>query len=177
MRSISNKKVAFLICFVANVIHFIECSTESDLIVNDGLESLTTQSAAVKNSDLVMNASFDSDAEQSVEPQPTIVRSKQLRNLVMGSYHNYRSSYVGDKSNRRLVGSRRSAQTANRIESAEQLNKLAWENDEKTAQLPLVGDEIKYNVGPGVNISVDVDKELVSVYLDEDCLKDVFTGF
>lgn len=37
-------------------------------------------------------------------------------------------------------------------------------------------DEIKYNVGPGVNISVDAKHELVNVFLDEDCLKDVFTG-
>lgn len=37
-------------------------------------------------------------------------------------------------------------------------------------------DEVKYNVGPGVNISVEPNKELVNVYLDEDCLKDVFTG-
>lgn len=37
-------------------------------------------------------------------------------------------------------------------------------------------DELKYNVGPGVNISMDSNKELVNVYLDEDCLKDVFTG-
>lgn len=38
------------------------------------------------------------------------------------------------------------------------------------------GDEVKYNVGPGVNIGLERSRELVNVYLDEDCLKDVFTG-
>lgn len=35
---------------------------------------------------------------------------------------------------------------------------------------------LKYNVGPGVNVSLDVTNEIVKVHLDEKCLKDVFTG-
>jgi len=33
-----------------------------------------------------------------------------------------------------------------------------------------------YNVGPGVNVSLDLLRDIVNVHLDEDCLKDVFNG-
>lgn len=35
---------------------------------------------------------------------------------------------------------------------------------------------MKYNVGPGVNVSLDIPNEVVKVNLDENSLKDVFTG-
>lgn len=57
--------------------------------------------------------------------------------------------------------------------------KLKTKTKNRTPETPnsiIEADEIKYNVGPGVNISLEPEKELVNVYLDEDCLKDVFTG-
>lgn len=35
---------------------------------------------------------------------------------------------------------------------------------------------VKYNIGPGVNVSLDIPNEIVKVHLDEESLKDVFTG-
>lgn len=34
----------------------------------------------------------------------------------------------------------------------------------------------KYDIGPGVNLTLDVGREIVNVNLDEDYLKDVFQG-
>ena len=34
----------------------------------------------------------------------------------------------------------------------------------------------RYDIGPGVNLTLDVGREIVNVNLDEDYLKDVFTG-
>lgn len=102
----------------------------------------------------------------NVNDKPAVPRS-----LATG---NYRSSYIGGvktNMNRKILNHRTSARVID-AESNVPNNtetKVERKNDE-------FGNEIKYNVGPGVNISVEKEKELVSVYLDEDCLKDVFTG-
>lgn len=36
--------------------------------------------------------------------------------------------------------------------------------------------EYRYNIGPGVNISLDMKQDVVSVNLDEDCLKEILLG-
>lgn len=109
-------------------------------------------------------------------------RLKPLKNLFMGLYQNYKSSYVGNKT----IGATDTLATPtiedveNRIEEVEQPkpNKVKRKKSKKAAAKPVVtpSPELKYNVGPGVNLSLDSEKELVNVYLDEDCLKDVFTG-
>lgn len=111
---------------------------------------------------------------------------KPLKNLFMGFYQNYKSSYVG---NRTMIAPTSIPNTQiedveNRIEEdideQPKVNKVKRKKSKKSPTTPvpeiIMADEIKYNVGPGVNLSLDSDKELVNVYLDEDCLKDVFTG-
>lgn len=110
-------------------------------------------------------------------------RLKPLKNLFMGLYQNYKSSYVGNKTMAMpdpLLAAATIEEMENRIEEVEQPkpNKVKRKKSKKTAAKPVVmpPPETKYNVGPGVNLSLDSEKELVNVYLDEDCLKDVFTG-
>lgn len=164
MQLILNKKVVLLLCFTINIAKFIECSTESntsnDHHVNDSVEQpLAKDSADVVESVTRSNAGVVSKVEHA----------KSIRNAIVGGVqHNYRSSYVGNRLNRRVAVATKSAEmpTTEEIPLVKAKRKLS--ND--------FTEEIKYNVGPGVNIGVEKEKELVSVYLDEDCLKDVFTG-
>lgn len=180
MHLILNKKVALVICFIVNIIHLNECSSEADVpIPSSKYEADSTQAQNTKDSavDSAAAASQWSEASDSV----VAGQAKRMRNAVFGgAQHNYRSSYVGNKFNRRAgaaavrnVADTNTATTAPIVGSTSQNVPLF---KAKRKSVDEFGDEVKYNVGPGVNISVDKDKELVSVYLDEDCLKDVFTG-
>lgn len=103
-------------------------------------------------------------------------RIKPLKNFVMGLYQNYRSTYLDNKTMYGLTS--KLQEVENKIENVD-VNEEAVKPKRKTkkkSKKPKLGDDVKYNVGPGVNVSLDHDKELVNVYLDEDCLKDVFTG-
>lgn len=175
-----NAKVLIFLYFTISIINHIDCSASGDLNV-----------AASTNTDVVgdvvqvpqdIEASVDDPA--TVDTKKIVVNSvgtaKRLRNAVYGSRHNsYRSSYVGNKFDRRAA----LAETAEAENNATESNVTEIN---ATEHVPLIkakrklynefNDEVKYNVGPGVNIGVEKDKELVSVYLDEDCLKDVFTG-
>lgn len=146
MQSILNKKVVLLLCFTLNIVHFIECSTQS-------------------------NPSEEHSNEPAQVPLVTD-SAKNVRNAVMGGVqHNYRSSYVGNRLNRRVATA-----TAKQVEVTTTEHTPLIKTKRKLTNEFSDVQEIKYNVGPGVNIGVEKEKELVSVYLDEDCLKDVFTG-
>lgn len=168
MQLILNKKVVLLLCFTINIAQFIECSTESNANHEPHVD------AAVQQQQSIVKDTVDV-VESATKSNPGVVVSKvehakSIRNAVVGGVqHNYRSSYVGNRLNRRVAPA-----AAKQVEVT------------TTEEIPLVkakrkltnefSEEIKYNVGPGVNIGVEKEKELVSVYLDEDCLKDVFTG-
>lgn len=159
MQLILNKKVVLLLCFTINLSQFIECSTQL------GEESVATQAKVDAPKD-APHAAVAGETEKE-----TIVKDERARNVrnavVGGVQHNYRSSYVGNRLNRRVATNKQfEATTTEQLPLAKAKRKLTNE----------FNDEVKYNVGPGVNIGVEKDKELVSVYLDEDCLKDVFTG-
>ena len=129
---------------------------------------------ASKASDYFPDANNNEQVGQQRQASTTI-DMKPLKNLMMGLYHNYRSSYVGDKSNRTSIQT--GAEASNKIDQNDKrktVHRLKKTTKRKSAATD--EDELKYNVGPGVNISIDVARELVSVFLDEDCLKDVFTG-
>lgn len=173
MQFILNKKVVLLLYFTINIVHFIECTTESHEHVNESTPEQNVQDSA----DVSQSATKSKyDAVSSTVSKSEL--AKNLRNIG-GVQHNYRSSYVGNRLNRRAsVGVGASTVT---VETAAKQTEIT-----STENIPLIKakrkfdngftDEIKYNVGPGVNIGVEKEKELVSVYLDEDCLKDVFTG-
>ncbi|XP_031620725.1 uncharacterized protein LOC116339158 [Contarinia nasturtii] len=169
MQLILNKKVALLLCFTINIAHFIECTTTESNTSNDHVNDSIVQQPIVKDSMSVTNSG-------NTKSNPTVVPSKvdhakNIHNAIVGGVqHNYRSSYVGNRLNRRYPTA--TNKQVDSIASTEQTTLIKA----KRKLTNEFNDEIKYNVGPGVNIGVEKDKELVSVYLDEDCLKDVFTG-
>lgn len=115
------------------------------------------------------------------EPPQFTQRIKPLTNFMMGLYNNYRSTYMGNQTIDKVdSGARLPEQmheVENKIEEIKPKKKRSKLKLKKKQTLEQEIDyEMKYNVGPGVNVSLDTTKELVNVYLDEDCLKDVFTG-
>lgn len=186
MQLILNKKVVLLLCFTINILHFIECSTESHPDKAHGATvHKSTDAESLDVSQNVTKLKLDDTVASKSE------HAKNLRNMGGVVQHNYRSSYVGNRLNRRVATATATAApiaqkqqpTVAEVASA---TKTTSSDDNDDAQIPLIkakrkfdsdfSEEIKYNVGPGVNIGVEKEKELVSVYLDEDCLKDVFTG-
>lgn len=169
-----NAKVIVFLYFIINIVNFIECSTlDNDFVassLNDDHAIDTTKlSSVIEHS--IADDSITSDAKQVVADP--IGAAKRLRNAVYGTrQHNYRSSYVGNKFDRRVTSSSSLSTADDTIAATEQIPLIKA----KRKVYNDFSEEIKYNVGPGVNIGVEKDKELVSVYLDEDCLKDVFTG-
>lgn len=109
-------------------------------------------------------------------------RIKPLKNFVMGLYNNYRSTYKGNASLESSIATDGMTpvqidDVGNRLDDLARPKKLKRKLKQKKKHLnSIFENELKYNVGPGVNVSLDTDKELVNVFLDEDCLKDVFTG-
>lgn len=182
MKSIFNKHVAFLLCFIINITHLYECATQINVSSNNVPSSSTDESIPIVSE----NETGAALVTETAAPSAT-VSSRQLRKVVMG---NYRSSYVGgSKSNRRLSSSINQYQVSNTnrhlndgSSSEEVAETTAAPTLTKTKKKQLVsvpsefGDEIKYNVGPGVNIGIEKNRGLVSLYLDEDSLKDVLTG-
>lgn len=179
MQLILNKKVVLLLCFTINILHFIECSTEShpDKVHGATVHKTNTAESLDVSQNVTKLKHDDSVSSKSDH-------AKNLRNMGGVVQHNYRSSYVGNRLNRRVATATATATaTAQQQKTVAEVASTTTSDDE---HIPLIkakrkfdndfSEEIKYNVGPGVNIGVEKEKELVSVYLDEDCLKDVFTG-
>lgn len=186
MQLILNKKAVLLLCFTINILHFIECSTESH---SDKVHAAAVHQSADAES---LNASQNAaELKQDEKSEP----AKNPRNVGGVIQHNFRSSYVGNRLNRRVATATAApmaqkhqpivAEVASSTTTSDN-NSDHDDDDDNDAHIPVIkakrkfdndfSEEIKYNVGPGVNIGVEKEKELVSVYLDEDCLKDVFTG-
>lgn len=174
MQSIFNKHVVFLLCFIINVMHLYECATQINVNAKNTLPLSATDAAIADDS---------APVTETVIPSATLT-SRQLRKMVAGTY---RSSYVGgSKLNRRLSSSISQQQhhvtnTNRQLDDSGSSNEsIQTETKTKKKQLAPAadefGDEIKYNVGPGVNVGIEKNRGLVSLYLDEDCLKDVLTG-
>lgn len=173
MQLILNKKVVLLLCFTINILHFIECSTENQADKVHKADNADAVNVSHNLTKLKPDDSVTSKMEQN----------KNVRNIGGVVQHNYRSSYVGNRLNRRVATATVAAKKQQQQQQTEVIKPTISDDDE---HIPLVkakrkfdndfSEEIKYNVGPGVNIGVEKEKELVSVYLDEDCLKDVFTG-
>lgn len=118
--------------------------------------------------------------------------AQPFKAFVMDLYQNYRSSYFNQTLGTMLgvspdqiedvIGENTVDEDASAVpevvvstkKEKKRKNKVKRKNNSNSIAGGM--DELKYNVGPGVNISMDTSKELVNVYLDEDCLKDVFTG-
>lgn len=183
MQSIFNKHVVFLLCFIINVTHLYECATQINVSTND-LPALSTATDPPRPK---VSENETNDASVSETVATPLASSRQLRKVVMG---NYRSSYIGaSKSNRRLSSSinqqyQQVSNTDRQLDDGSSSNEddtqtVAPTKTKKKQLTPIAdefNDEIKYNVGPGVNVGIEKNRGLVSLYLDEDCLKDVLTG-
>lgn len=173
MQMIPNKKVAFLLYFIINIANFIDCLPEDQLkaISSSNNDQVVN---VVQNGNEPSTQAVESPINNQQVTETNAGRSKQFRaSAFRGNKPNFRSSYVGSKLSRRVTQSNdevtKSVDVKVTTEETPLIkNKQKFNND--------FSEEIKYNVGPGVNIGVEKEKELVSVYLDEDCLKDVFTG-
>lgn len=166
MTLILNKKVVLLLYFTINIVQFIDCSTENHSnsdVVNEShtYKPIGTDAATVDESQNAAHAKHGDSVVTKTE------HAKNVRNIG-GVQHNYRSSYVGNRLNRRVASTPKQVDASTTEHIPLIKTKRKFDNE--------FNEEIKYNVGPGVNIGVEKEKELVSVYLDEDCLKDVFTG-
>lgn len=145
-----------------------------------------------ENSDLSIDAEKPSDPIQDINASDQQVvepfanspkngnvkdRLKPLKTLVSQLYQNYRNSYVGNRTvTVPRVEEDRVEDVENKIDENPKPKRIRTKKKSKKKVLDSALEEKKYNVGPGVNLSLDPEKELVNVYLDEDCLKDVFTG-
>lgn len=161
-------------------------NVESDVSVSDNSEpsddhvAYSTDAKSSTNDQEQLNGEpqyFYSEAV--VNPTKNIQfreRIKPLKNFVMGLYQNYRSTYLDNKTVYEMTPKMREVE--NKLEDVEIKEEpvKTKRKTKKRSKKPKYGEEVRYNVGPGVNVSLDHDKELVNVYLDEDCLKDVFTG-
>lgn len=188
------------------------------------------------NDDDVENYSANENGKQD-QHEAFQRKAKPLRNIFMGIYKNYKSTYLGNRTSSEYRMSMRDRITAPKFEQQEEpivenddsitmfenseplLSPMLEEqtieisNSEGTTQKvnkkkkkkkrrknrtkknkkknkatvipkpPQGGDdplifshdgEHRYNMGPGVNVSLDMNNDIVSVNLDEDSLKEVF---
>lgn len=169
--------------------HLYECATQINIDTNN----LPATLAIDQSIPIVVNGENETNKALITETPPIASitnTSRQLRKVMMMG--NYRSSYVGGtKSNRRLPSSINQYQVSNTNRQLIDGSSLNVDVQTATATVPTTtktkkkqlapvvdefGDEIKYKVGPGVHVGIEKKRGLVSLYLDEDCLKDVLTG-
>lgn len=183
MFSISNKQFILLLCLILNIINLNESSDQNASLIDQESIKSTTEQEYIE--EIVEHTEADISTENVSNEAPTDEQQqyeskapdnrKAMDNLIRS---HYRSSYISNKSTR-LANKNLMIPRVTLIKplfSSEKSDDLSLKKRKKKKPVNEFGNEIKYNVGPGVNISVEKDKELVSVYLDEDCLKDVFTG-
>lgn len=181
MFSVSNKQFILLLCLTLNIININECSDQN--VSSGEQESIKTTTKQEPTDDIVEITEADFITE-TVSNEAVTDKQEQNENKFTDNKippdnlirsHNYRSSYKSTRiANKNLMPPRVSQLKP--FSSNEKIDDFSLKKRKKKKTSNEFGNEIKYNVGPGVNISVEKEKELVSVYLDEDCLKDVFTG-
>lgn len=187
MCPVSSQRIALILCVALNAISVHSAATNTWTAINAETAVNSQQPAQPQHQRQERLKVFQdgdsfqvsaADEQKPLLPAKLGAEEKSVLNTVIGGvYHNYRSSYVGNKvqggtrlSNRNRLGAL--------IDVDNQIDNDDNETDAIVEPQPSneFENEIRYNVGPGVNISVDKNQELVSVFLDEDCLKDVFTG-
>lgn len=157
-------------------------NVESDVSVSGGNEPAEDSTEAKQSTNEPEQSNGEPQyfySEKVVNPVKTpqfSERIQPLKNFVMGLYQNYRSTYLDNKTMYEITPKMKEVE--NKLDDGEVKEEPSKvkRRIKKKSKKPKYGDDVRYNVGPGVNVSLDHDKELVNVYLDEDCLKDVFTG-
>lgn len=185
---VSNQRLALVWCLALNAINLNSGATNSWTAISSSSDSSERDAGAEIPQYSRYDTSFqDGDSFQvsddisvvsAADGEQPLLPSKGTAtiNNIGGVYHNYRSSY---KSATRTPNHGNDGTSLtdidNKLDEMDTDDGLIAQND-PPKEVNDFENEIRYNVGPGVNISVDKNKELVSVFLDEDCLKDVFTG-
>lgn len=189
MCAIMNQRMAYVLCIVLNAVNLNNGATNAWTVMTAEQLSPASRSdrafSKITKFDEADSFQLSDDIDVSaVDDEQPLLPNKSLKskipskNIINGLFHNYRSSYVGNKTAAKNPNENPAdpiVDVENKINDTD-FNEDSGLKNRRRKPLSDFDFEIKYNVGPGVNISVEKDKELVSVYLDEDCLRDVFTG-
>lgn len=125
-------------------------------------------------------------------------KAKPLRSIFMGLYRNYKSTYLGNKTaleytkslkdvvpveeekkqpERKAVTSHKTVTSHKKTRKAKPKKKSKRGTVKKSDPLIYTYDnEYKYEIGQGVNVTLDMNNEMVSVNLDEENIKDILLG-
>lgn len=119
-------------------------------------------------------------------------KAKPLRSIFMGLYRNYKSTYLGNKTSLEYRKSLKDADqekgSTKRPEKKEPISikknrKVKGKKKTKRGTIkksdPLIysyDNEYKYEIGQGVNLTLDMNQDTVSVNLDGDNIKDILLG-
>lgn len=184
---ISNQRLALVLCLALNAINLNSGATNSWTAISSSSDSLeraddaeipqySRYDATIQDGDS-FQVSDDISVVSAADGEQPLLPSKGTAtiNNIGGVYHNYRSSYKSATRTPNNNDGTSLTDIDNKLEEMD-ANEGFIVQPEPPKEVNDFENEIRYNVGPGVNISVDKTKELVSVFLDEDCLKDVFTG-
>lgn len=146
---------------------------------------------------------MDSFTEDLGEAPPTLTptprfgklsdkKAKPLRSIFMGLYRNYKSTYLGNKTSLEYTKSlkdverveeekkrpERKALSSNKKNKKVKSKKKSKRGTVKKSD-PLIysyDNEYRYEIGQGVNLTLDMNKDMVSVNLDEENIKDILLG-
>ncbi|XP_055848482.1 uncharacterized protein LOC129913706 [Episyrphus balteatus] len=200
------KLVLFSVFITLSSVLAIELEKESaDIIIdqstNDGEVNLSVSESVgeeVNSGDQEDGRSIDETIYAHHENQHKVFekKAKPLRNIFLGIYKNYKSTYLGNRTSsqyrellkdRHAVATTTTEETPTTVESSQKLRKKKKKrrkNKKKRAgatsgEDPLIyshDEEYRYNFGTGVNMSLDMKNDLVSLNLNEECLKDILLG-
>lgn len=119
-------------------------------------------------------------------------KAKPLRSIFMGLYRNYKSTYLGNKTSLEYTKSLKDVDQdkllkkplERKLTTKKKKNrKIKTKKKSKRGTVkksdPLIysyDNEYRYEIGQGVNVTLDMNQEMVSVNLDEENIKDILLG-
>lgn len=119
-------------------------------------------------------------------------KAKPLRSIFMGLYRNYKSTYLGNKTSLEYRKSLKDVDQEKALTkrperkdpiSIKKNKKVKGKKKAKRGTIkksdPLIysyDNEYKYEIGQGVNLTLDMTQDTVSVNLDEENIKDILLG-
>lgn len=113
-------------------------------------------------------------------------KAKPLRSIFMGLYRNYKSTYLGNKTALEYTKSLKDVEEPKKIPERKIVTKKRKDKTKKKSKRgtvkksdPLIytyDNEYRYELGQGVNLTLDMNQDTVSVNLDEENIKDILLG-
>lgn len=116
-------------------------------------------------------------------------KAKPLRSIFMGLYRNYKSTYLGNKTSLEYRKSMKDVvpvektkkQPKRKVASSNKKVKTKKKTKRGTVKKsdPLIysyDNEYRYEIGQGVNLTLDMNQDTVSVNLDGENIKDILLG-